>query len=106
MSTSFQIAFTDDGQMQMNIAGSLTGHIARKGFDFLRAAVETGHRKVKLDLRDITSIDSLGIAILDWVKGQNGSLNADILLPAAGTSSEYFISEAEKNSSFGTYSRC
>ncbi|TET36843.1 MAG: hypothetical protein E3J72_07575 [Planctomycetota bacterium] len=88
MSTSFSIAFTDDGRLQVSVSGKLSGHAARKGLDLLRTAVDSGRRKICLDLSETVSIDSLGISIFDWIRSQNGSLNVNIQPPLRGVSDD------------------
>ncbi|TET36524.1 MAG: hypothetical protein E3J72_08565 [Planctomycetota bacterium] len=88
MITSFSFAFTNDGRLKMRIAGKLTGCAARKGLDLLRSAAESGRRKINLDLRETTSVDSLGIAMFNWIRSQNGNLSVDILPPIKGVSED------------------
>ncbi|TET33819.1 MAG: hypothetical protein E3J72_15870 [Planctomycetota bacterium] len=88
MRTSFSIAYTDDGQLQMRITGKFTGHAAREGLEFLRSAIGPGRRDVKLDLRETTSIDSLGIEMFNWIRGQNGKLSVKVLPPIMGVSDD------------------
>jgi ABC-type transporter Mla MlaB component len=72
----------------MQVAGKLAGHAARKGLAFLQEAIEAGRREIRLDLREITSIDSLGLAIFDWIRRQNGNLMVDVISPLRGVSEE------------------
>jgi len=90
MRTSFSIAYADDGQLQMRITGKLTGHAAREGLEFLQTAVGLGNgrRDIRLDLRGTTSIDSLGIEMFNWIRGQNGNLNVRVLPPIMGVSDD------------------
>ncbi|TET32671.1 MAG: hypothetical protein E3J72_19075 [Planctomycetota bacterium] len=88
MNTSLSVAFTEDGLMQMRVAGKLTGHAARRGLEILRSAAESGRWKLKFDLRETTSIDSLGLAIFNWIRKQNGNLKIAVVLPVQGVSDE------------------
>ncbi|TET35816.1 MAG: hypothetical protein E3J72_09925 [Planctomycetota bacterium] len=88
MRTSFSIAFADGGQLQMRIAGKLTGHAAREGLALLKTVAEQGGKDILLDLRETTSLDSLGIGIFDWIRSRNGNLNVNILPPVLGMSEE------------------
>jgi hypothetical protein len=88
MSTEFSIAFTDEGRLEIRIAGRLTGHAARKGIAFLQTAVGAGLQEIKLDLGEITSIDSLGATVFDWIRRQNGNLIVDVVSPFRGVSEE------------------
>jgi hypothetical protein len=88
MSTEFAIAFTDEGRLEIRIAGRLTGHVARKGLVFLQTAVGAGLQEIKLDLGEITSIDSLGATIFNWIKEQNGGLSVDVVTPVRDLSGD------------------
>jgi ABC-type transporter Mla MlaB component len=88
MRTSFSITFANGGQLQMRIAGKLTGYAAREGLAFLKTAVKQGGKDILLDLREITSLDSLGLGIFDWIRSQNGNMNVDILPPVLGINEE------------------
>ncbi|MHC4663264.1 MAG: STAS domain-containing protein [Planctomycetota bacterium] len=88
MSTSFAIAFTDDGRLSVRMSGKLTGHVAREGLDFLKAAVELGKQEIKLDLREVTSLDSIGVSIFNWILSRNGTLKVDVAPPLAGVSDD------------------
>ncbi|TET37469.1 MAG: hypothetical protein E3J72_05735 [Planctomycetota bacterium] len=88
MRTAFSIAYKDDGRLQIGVSGKLTGHAAREGLEFLKLAVEQGKREITLDLRETTSLDSLGIRIFDWIQNQNGNLSCDVLLPLMGVSDD------------------
>ncbi|TET34468.1 MAG: hypothetical protein E3J72_14205 [Planctomycetota bacterium] len=88
MRTAFSIAFRDDGRLQIGVSGKLTGHAAREGLALLQLAVEQGRRKITLDLRETTSLDSLGIRIFDWIRNQNGNLNFNLIPPVKGVSDE------------------
>ncbi|MHC4660925.1 MAG: STAS domain-containing protein [Planctomycetota bacterium] len=79
--TQFQIAFLENGRLLIQLRGKLTGHAARKGLDILQLVVRSGWRQISLDLHEISSVDSLGLAIFDWIRGQNGSLDISITPP-------------------------
>ncbi|TET35788.1 MAG: hypothetical protein E3J72_09775 [Planctomycetota bacterium] len=91
MRTSFSIACMEDGRLQMRVSGKLTGHSAREGLALLKIAAEQGRRGIMLDLRETTSLDSLGIAMLDWIRKQNGNLNVDIAPPIRGVSEDELL---------------
>ncbi|TET31604.1 MAG: hypothetical protein E3J72_22075 [Planctomycetota bacterium] len=81
MSTFISMTFTEGGELRMRMSGRLTGHVAREGLSLLKRAVELGKQKIKLDLQDVTSFDSIGTSILDWISKQNGNLNIDVIPP-------------------------
>ncbi|TET33476.1 MAG: hypothetical protein E3J72_16790 [Planctomycetota bacterium] len=88
MRTAFSITFRDDGRLQIGVSGKLTGHAAREGLELLQMVVAEGKREILLDLRETTSLDSLGIGIFDWIRSQNGNLDFDVLLPVRGVSED------------------
>ncbi|TET33470.1 MAG: hypothetical protein E3J72_16760 [Planctomycetota bacterium] len=92
MRTSFSIAFTDDGRFRLRISGKLTGHAAREGLELLKTAVDWGRKDILIDLRETTSVDSLGIGVFDWIRGQNGDLNVSVVPPVRGVSDEELAS--------------
>jgi hypothetical protein len=88
MRTAFSIGLRDDGRLQIVVSGKLTGHAARKGLALLQMAVAEGKREITLDMRETTSLDSLGIGIFDWIRSQNGNLNCNVLPPLMGVSDD------------------
>ncbi|TET35850.1 MAG: hypothetical protein E3J72_10110 [Planctomycetota bacterium] len=88
MKKTFSFAYTDNGQLEMRVAGKFTGHTARDGLELLQAVVEEGGKEIVLDLRETTSVDSLGIRVFDWIREQNGSLSVDIIPPVKGVSDD------------------
>ncbi|TET31364.1 MAG: hypothetical protein E3J72_22610 [Planctomycetota bacterium] len=88
MRTSFSIAFTNEGQLRMRVAGKLTGHAAREGLELLQTAARWGGNDIMLDLRETTSLDSLGIRIFHWIRRQNGNLKVEVIPPMLGVSDE------------------
>ncbi|TET32594.1 MAG: hypothetical protein E3J72_19275 [Planctomycetota bacterium] len=92
MKTAISIAYGNDGRLQMGISGKLTGHVAREGLELLKLAVEKGKREISLDLRETTSLDSLGIKIFDWIRSRNGDLKVGIIPPIRGVSDEELAS--------------
>jgi hypothetical protein len=88
MNTSFAITFKENGLLQIKIAGKLVGHAAREGLGLLKLASKRGMKKIRLDLRETTSVDSLGIAIFDWIHAQNGNLKVSIQPPLKGVSND------------------
>ncbi|TET35325.1 MAG: hypothetical protein E3J72_11405 [Planctomycetota bacterium] len=88
MRTSFSIAYTSDGRLKMQIVGKLTGHAAREGLELLQTAAKWGGKGIMLDLRETTSLDSLGIGIFEWIHSQNGNLNVDVVPPIQGISDD------------------
>ncbi|TET31591.1 MAG: hypothetical protein E3J72_22010 [Planctomycetota bacterium] len=74
----------------MRLSGKLTGSFARESLLLLKGAVELGKQSIELDLREVTSIDSIGSSILNWIYGQNGNLGVDILQPVPGIGENEF----------------
>jgi anti-anti-sigma regulatory factor len=99
MSAIFSITYTGHGQFQVRIVGNLSGHVARNGLALLQSAVEAGNREIKLDLEEMTSVDSLGIAIFNWLQSRNGNLKVDIALPIIGVSEDQLAYIAQASSS-------
>jgi anti-anti-sigma regulatory factor len=99
MRTSFSITYTGCGQSQVRIVGNLNGHVARNGLTLLQSAIEAGSREIKLDLKEMISIDSLGIAIFNWLQSRNGNLKVDIVLPILGISENQLAYIAQASSS-------
>ncbi|TET32456.1 MAG: hypothetical protein E3J72_19530 [Planctomycetota bacterium] len=94
MKTSFAITFRENGQLQIKIAGKLVGHAAREGLDFIKLASSRGMKNIRLDLRETTSVDSLGFAIFDWIRQQNGNLKISIAPPLKGLTDDELSSIA------------
>ncbi|TET31450.1 MAG: hypothetical protein E3J72_22300 [Planctomycetota bacterium] len=88
MRTTFSIAYADNGKLRMRVSGKLTGHSAREGLELLKTAAMQGKREIVLDLRKTTSLDSLGFAMFDWIREQNGNLNVSIIPPVLGIGEE------------------
>ncbi|TET31476.1 MAG: hypothetical protein E3J72_22440 [Planctomycetota bacterium] len=105
MSATFTVDFRDDGSLLVRMAGKLRGHAAREGLMFLKNALEAGQRKVRLDLRQITSIDSIGRTVFNWIRGQNGSI--DVLQPVMDFESDELaaisLSEFSENETGNSY---
>jgi len=79
MNTEVTLKYQTNGDVRMKVSGKLIGHKARNGLDLLKSVVEQGHRDIVLDLSECTSTDSLGDAIFDWIRNQNGSLNVNVI---------------------------
>ncbi|TET38293.1 MAG: hypothetical protein E3J72_03520 [Planctomycetota bacterium] len=79
MNTAVTFEYQTNGSVKMKVTGKLIGHKARNGLDLLKSVVEQGHRDIILDLRECTSTDSLGDAILEWIHTQNGSLSVNVM---------------------------
>jgi hypothetical protein len=94
MSASFTIVFEDDGSLLVRMAGKIRGCAARKGLVMLSDMLEPGLRSVRLDTRDITSIDSIGIAVCNWVRNRNANSDTGFIQPSAGFASERLASIA------------
>jgi len=92
MSAKFTMAFNDDGSLTVRMAGKLRGHAAREGLEFLRHALELNQRNIRLDLRDITSVDSIGKTIFNWIRGRNGNRRIDMIQPAPDFESDRLAS--------------
>ncbi len=76
----------------MNVTGKLVGHTARGGLVFLRAITESGIRNITFDLRNVTSIDSIGIAILNHICGQSERLNVSFQPPIRDSYADELVS--------------
>jgi anti-anti-sigma factor len=85
------IEFQDNGRFLLRLSGNLTGHAARKSLEILQTAIDQGRRNTCLDLRNVTSIDSLGLTILDWIYHWHENAEVNILLPAMGMDYDYFF---------------
>ncbi|MHC4660768.1 MAG: hypothetical protein ACYS8W_03680 [Planctomycetota bacterium] len=88
MKTAVTLEYMLTGPVKMKIAGKLIGHKARNGLELLKTVVGQGHKNIVLDLSQCTSTDSLGEAIFDWIRSQNGGLSVDILHPILGGTTE------------------
>jgi len=104
MKTSFSIACSNNGQVKVRIKGKLVGHVAREGLELLQTIVENGDRKITLDLREMTSLDTLGIKMFDWIRGQNGRLNVDVFPPIMGVNDDDLVSIASSVTTMKNYS--
>jgi hypothetical protein len=91
MRSSISLSVTGKG-LNLRVSGKLIGRIAREGLELLQTVVEHGDRKITLDLRETTSLDSLGIRMFDWIRGQNGRLDVEVLAPVTGINDEELAS--------------
>jgi len=103
MRSSFSLSVTEKG-LNLTVSGKLTGRVAREGLELLQSAVEHGDRKIMLDLRETTSIDTLGIRIFDWIRGQNGRLNVEVLPPMTGVNKDELASIASSVTTMKNFS--
>ncbi|TET39251.1 MAG: hypothetical protein E3J72_00990 [Planctomycetota bacterium] len=94
MKVAFTLFCYENGKLRLQVAGKFTGHTARRILELLQSAVEFQSREIMLDLRKITSIDSIGVTVLDWVKCQNGNLSVDIFPPVRSLGVEWLASAA------------
>ncbi|TET32667.1 MAG: hypothetical protein E3J72_19050 [Planctomycetota bacterium] len=78
--------------IELKFSGKLTGHMALNCFSMLRDLARKKEWPIVLDLRECTSIDSIGVTILEWVRTQNGRLNVQILHPALDLGEKDFVS--------------
>ncbi|MHC4661751.1 MAG: STAS domain-containing protein [Planctomycetota bacterium] len=78
MKSSITIEYGENALMTLKITGKLIGHTARRSLEMLKSAVEQGQRSIILDLSGCTSIDSLGMTILEWIASKNGSLDVNV----------------------------
>ncbi|TET33038.1 MAG: hypothetical protein E3J72_17810 [Planctomycetota bacterium] len=79
--THFSISFTDDGRLNIGIAGDLTGSRARKILDIVETAVESDRWKVRAELDDLISLDSLGSRVIEWIREKGGEVNQAVISP-------------------------
>jgi len=70
-----------DRKITLRVSGKLRGHAALNCFSALRETVLQEKLPVIFDLRECTSIDSIGVAILKWIRTTNGNSNVKILKP-------------------------
>jgi ABC-type transporter Mla MlaB component len=85
---SYTISFGEKGSLQIKISGKLAGHAARDVMEFIKFVVERGVKNIRLDLRQTTSVDSLGIAVFDWIHTQNASVKVSVLPPLKGVTDD------------------
>ncbi|MHC4661999.1 MAG: STAS domain-containing protein [Planctomycetota bacterium] len=73
-----------NGALKFSITGKFAGHAALNCLEFLKQATVRRNTHIILDLRECTSMDSLGIGVIDWIKDQNGQIQVEVLEPFFG----------------------
>jgi anti-anti-sigma regulatory factor len=89
--------YPENGLIQLRIVGKLTGFTARGGLSLLRAVFEQGKRGIMIDLRDVTSVDSIGVSILNFLHNQAGKLNVQYLPPVNNYIRDGLVSISGRN---------
>ncbi|TET35728.1 MAG: hypothetical protein E3J72_10230, partial [Planctomycetota bacterium] len=78
--------------IELRFTGKLRGYTALNCFSVLRELVGREKIPIALDLRECTSLDSIGVAILEWISTQGPHRNVKILRPALDLGETDFVS--------------
>jgi anti-anti-sigma regulatory factor len=81
LKTSLLISSPESGKFEVRVSGRLSGFIARKTHSFLHGIIGREKNDVVIDFSEVTSVDSIGAAILDFADEQTGNPKVNLLQP-------------------------